>query len=136
MDEIEERKKDISYGTHAQRTIFNYLQRQKMRNSMLELKKVLTEEQKEQYADLIDIGVPHHCTLVHLMYSARIVKTASKDYNFGPVVVKKRKTSGYKDAQAILAEESQWGFMPKNGKSRLYEAPNNRSKLLRKIKNV
>ncbi|MCL9684874.1 patatin-like phospholipase family protein [Legionella maioricensis] len=136
MNEIEERRKDISYGTHAQRTIYNYLQRQKMRNSMLELKKILTEEQRTQYADLLDIGVPHHCTLVHLMYSSRIVKAASKDYNFGQVIINKRIENGYKDAQAILAEESQWGFLPKDGKSRLYESPNNRSKLLRKLKKV
>ncbi|CEG56128.1 patatin-like phospholipase family protein [Legionella fallonii] len=136
MSEIEERMKDISYSTHAQRTILNYLQRQKMRNSMAELKKHLTEEQKQQYADLVDIGVPHHCTLVHLMYSARIVKAASKDYNFGQVIISKRIENGYQDAQAILAEEEKWGFIPKDGKSRLYEAPNNSSKLLRKLQNI
>ncbi len=136
MNEIEERMKDISYGTHAQRTIYNYLQRQKMRNSMLELKKILTEEQKKQYAELLNIGMPHHCTLVHVMYSARIVKAASKDYNFGQVIINKRIENGYEDALAVLAEESQWGFIPKDGKSRLYQAPNNRSKLLRKIKEI
>jgi NTE family protein len=134
MNEIEERMKDIGYSTHAQRTIYNYLQRQKMRNSMLELKKILTPEQKEQCAEFLEIGMPHHCTLVHMMYSARIVKCASKDYNFGHTIINKRIANGYEDVQAILAEESQWGFIPKNGKSRLYEAPNNRSKLLRKAK--
>lgn len=136
MNEIEERMKDISYSTHAQRTILNYLQRQKMRNSMFELKKVLTAEQQKQYAHLLDIGVPHHCTLVHVMYSARIVKAASKDYNFGQPIINKRIESGYLDAQAILAEESQWGYLPKDGKSRLYESPNNLSRLLRKQKNI
>lgn len=135
MNEIEERVKDITYSTHAQRTILNYLQRQKMRNSMLELKKHLTDEQKKMYADL-DIGMPHHCTLVHLMCSSRIVKAASKDYNFGRVVINKRMESGYDDAQAILAEEVHWGFLPTDGKSRLYESPNNHTKLLRKLNEI
>jgi NTE family protein len=136
MNEIEERRKDISYGTHAQRTIYNYLQRQKMRNAMLELKKILTEEQRTQYAVLLDIGIPHHCTLVHMTYSSRIVKAASKDYNFGQAVINKRIESGYQDVQDILVEESQWGFLPKDGKSRLYKPPSNRSKLLRKLKKI
>lgn len=134
MNEIEERMKDISYSTHAQRSIYNYLQRQKMRNSMLELSRILTAEQRKKYADLLDIGTPHHCTLVHLIYSARIVKAASKDYNFGQSIIKKRIDAGYFDAQTILAEESQWGYLPENGQSRLYESPNNHSRLIRKWK--
>ncbi|MFO2996162.1 patatin-like phospholipase family protein [Legionella pneumophila serogroup 1] len=134
MSEIEERRKDISYGTHAQRTIYNYLQRQKMRNSMMELSRILTDEQKKESAHLLDIGSPHHCTLVHLAYSSRIVKAASKDYNFGRVVIKKRMEAGYSDAKAVLAEESQWGYLPEDGKSRLYESPNNLSRLFRKRK--
>lgn len=134
MNEIEERMKDISYSTHAQRSIFNYLQRQKMRNSMLELSRILTADQRKKYAHLLDIGTPHHCTLVHLIYSARIVKAASKDYNFGQSIIKKRIDAGYFDAQTILAEESQWGYLPENGQSRLYESPNNHSRLIRKWK--
>lgn len=134
MNEIEERMKDISYSTHAQRSIYNYLQRQKMRNSMLEISRILTAEQKKKYAHLLDIGSPHHCTLVHLIYSTRIVKAASKDYNFGQAVIKKRIEAGYFDAKTILAEESQWGYLPENGQSRLYESPNNHSRLLRKWK--
>ncbi|KTC86900.1 patatin-like phospholipase family protein [Legionella brunensis] len=132
MNEIEERMKDISYSTHAQRSILNYLQRQKMRNAMVQLSKVLTAEQKKEYAHLLDIGSPHHCTLVHLIYSARIVKAASKDYNFGPMILKKRMEAGYFDAKTILAEETQWGYIPADGQSRLYESPNNHSRLLRK----
>ncbi|KGP63796.1 membrane protein [Legionella norrlandica] len=134
MNEIEERRKDISYGTHAQRTIYNYLQRQKMRNAMMELSHILTDEQKKASAHLLDIGTPHHCTLVHLACSSRLVKAASKDYNFGQVIIRKRMESGYSDAQAVLAEEAQWGYLPADGKSRLYESPNNLTRLFRKWK--
>ena len=134
MDEVEERVMDISYSTHAQRTILNYLQRQKMRNSMLELSQILTPEQKQEHAHLLNIGLPHHCTLVHIIYNARIVKAASKDFNFGHVIIDKRIAMGYQDVQALLVEESQWGYLPQDGESRLYESPSNHSRLIRKRK--
>ena len=131
MNEVEERVKDISYSTHAQRTILNYLQRQNMRFSMAELSKGLTPAQRKKYAHLLDIGTPHHCTLVRVIFSNRMVKAASKDFNFGQPIIKQRAESGYRDAKAMLAEESKWGYIPADGKSRLYEAPNNDSSLIR-----
>lgn len=134
MNEISERMKDIAYGTHSQRTILNYIQRQNMRESMAKISKMLTAEQRKKYADLLNIGQRRHCTIVHVAYSARIDKTASKDYNFGQHIALKRIEAGYQDVQDMLVEESQWGFLPEDGKTRLYEAPNNRSHLLRKHK--
>ncbi len=130
--EVEERMKDIRHSTHAQRTILNYLQRQKMRHSMLQLGEVLTAAQRKKYAHLLDIGAPHHCTLVHVIYSARLVKAASKDYNFGHVLMNKRIEIGYEDAKAMLLKESQWGFLPKDGQSRLYASSTSHPGLIRK----
>jgi NTE family protein len=134
MNEIEERVKDISYSTHADRTILNYLQRQNMRFAMSELSKGLTLAQRKKYAHLLDIGVPHHCTLVRVIFSERMVKAASKDFNFGQSIIKQRAECGYRDATAMLAEEARWGYVPADGKSRLYESPNNDSSLIRKQK--
>ena len=132
MNEVEERVKDIGYSTHGQRTILNYLQRQNMRHSMVALREALTPALRKKFAHLLDIGAPHHCTLVRLVFSDRMVKTASKDYNFGHVIIEKRAECGYRDAKAVLAEESQWASIPSDGKSRLYESPNNNSRLIRK----
>ncbi len=134
MYEVMEHAKDISYSTHAHRTILNYLLRQKMRNAMLEVSKILTEDQRKKHADLLDIGTPHHCTLVRVNYSARFVKAASKDYNFGRMIIDKRIEIGYKDSQALLADELQWGYLPEDMKSRLYECKNNKSEFIRKPK--
>jgi len=78
-------------------------------------------------------GAPHHSTLVHIVYSARIDKAASKDYNFGQVVINKRIANGYQDATDMLKEEANWGYLPEDSQSRLYEAPNNHSRLIRKL---
>ena len=130
--EVEERMKDIRHSTHAQRIILNYLQRQKMRQAMLQLGDALTSAQKRKYADLLNIGTPHHCTLVHVIYSARLVKAASKDYNFGHVIMNKRIEIGYQDAKAMLARESEWGFLPEDGQSRLYASSTSHPGLIRK----
>lgn len=132
MDEVNERMKDIAYSTHGQRTLLNYLQRQKMKNTLKEMSNLLTDEQKNQCEHILAVNVPHHCTLVHISYSARIDNSASKDYDFGRRVVEKRMKVGYHDVKTMLKEEKEWGYLPKDGQSRLYEAPNNHSKLLRK----
>ena len=136
MNEVEERIKDIRHSTHAQRAILNYLQRQKMRQCMAQVSQILTSKQKKEHAHLLDIGIPHHCTLVHVIYSARLVKKASKDYNFGHAITNKRIQLGYQDVQGILENESEWGFLPKDGQSRLYSTTDNFSRLLRKHKGI
>lgn len=132
MDEVQERMKDIEYSTHGQRTLLNYLQRQKMKNTLTDMCKLLTETQKKECEHILQANVPHHCTLVHISYSARIDGSAAKDYDFGRKVIEKRTKVGYHDVKAMLKEEKHWGFMPKDNQSRLYEAPNNHAKLLRK----
>lgn len=134
MNEIDERVKDISYSTHGQRTILNYLQRQNMRHLSRKLDGILTDKQKKEHADLLDTTGPHHCTLVHLVFSERMDKAATKDYNFGQIIIKKRFDIGCNDAKAVLSEEDQWGFLPKDKQSRLYESPNNHYWLIRKKK--
>jgi NTE family protein len=135
MHDIEERMKDISFSTHAQRTIYNYLKRQQMRNSILKVTQGLTEQQKKNHIqNFLDIVTPYHCTLVHLIYSARIVKAASKDYNFGQAIIKKRMQAGYLDAESMLKREKEWGYPPSNGQSRLYASKAYSSRLIRKRK--
>lgn len=132
MAEIEERVKDISYGTHAERTIYNYLQRQHMRQSMQVLREGLPPAQRKKFAKELDIGIPHNCTLVHMIYGDRLVRAASKDYNFGHEIIQQREACGYRDAKAVLKNQAEWGVMPTDGKSRLFESPNNKTGLLRK----
>lgn len=133
MDEVSERMKDISYSTHGQRTLLNYLQRQQMKNTLQEISGLLPPEQKKQYAHLLKDNKPHHCTLAHINYSVRRDNlSSSKDYDFGQQVIKQRMKSGHRDVKAMLKEERLWGYLPKDKQSRLYEAPNNHSKLMRK----
>jgi NTE family protein len=131
MSEVNERVKDIRNSTHAQRTILNYLHRQKMRQAMNELRKFLSPKQLKEHQKLMDIGYPHHCTLVHIIYSDRIAKQASKDYNFDSALMERTIEIGYQNVQNMLEEKLKWGYVPEDNQSRLYEPPtNSRSSLL------
>ena len=138
MNEVNERVKDIKNSTHAQRTILNYLQRQKARESMKELSKFLTPKQLKDHKKLIDIGEPHHCTLVHIIYSTRIAKQASKDYNFDSKLIDRKIEVGYQNVQEMLKERSLWGYVPKDKQSRLYEPASNSpsARIFRKKRNT
>jgi NTE family protein len=131
LSQVQERMKDITYGMHAQRTLINYTYRQAMKKIVTDMYELLTPEQKDRYPhDKADLFTPHHSTLVHLAYSG-VVKGAGKDYNFGKVSITKRQEMGYRDAAAALEEEYEWGFLPKDGASRLYEGPYNLSRIMR-----
>ena len=133
MNQITERMKDITYSMHGERMIRNYLYRQKMEEAIVKLYDELSPEQKKKHARLIGgLTTSHHCTLVHLAYSIRIVNIGGKDYNFGKKILEKREEIGSTDVKAALAEKKKWALVPENRESRLYEAPNNLSRLFRK----
>ena len=132
IGQVQERMKDISYGMHAQQTLINYAHRQVMKKEVSDLYSLLTPAQKKQHSSNIeDYITPHHCTLVHLAYTSTIVKNAAKDYNFGKVNLVNREKMGFRDASAAVEEEKEWGFLPEDGSSRLYEAPYNLSRIMR-----
>ena len=131
MDGITERTKDISYSTHARRAIIGYIQRQNLQFKLKELAKNLSSEQRELIDELIAEEDPHHYTLVHVAYSARLHRSPSKDYNFGHLVLKKRAAIGYQDACALLAESKKWNRPTADLQCRFYEAPNNSTRLIR-----
>jgi len=132
LDEVRARMEDISYGTHAQRCLLNYLERQRRYHAIKELGKLLTKEQRKQHADLLNVPNPHHCTIVHMAYHERFVRSATKDFNFGKMMIDRRINSGFADVQSLLVKQTEWGVVPKKGESRLYECSENHTSLLRK----
>jgi NTE family protein len=131
MDGIRERTKDISYSTHARRAIIGYVKRQNLQFKLKELAKNLNADQMKLLGDLLLEEDPHHYTLVHVAYSARLHQSSSKDYNFGHLMLKKRAEIGYKDACALLAEAKKWNRPTEDLHCRFYEAPNNATRLIR-----
>ncbi len=131
MDGVAERSKDISYSTHARRLIKFHIERQHLKIRLHELSKELNAEQREKLISLIDSDEPHQHTLVHINYSARIHRASSKDYNFGHVTISKRIDAGYRDSKAMIAESGKWEKPADDLQCRVYEAPNNMTRLMR-----
>lgn len=132
MAEVEERSKDITYSTHAERFAKHYVDRQNLQRQLQQLAAHLSPKQKKACGDLLDFDPPNHCTLVHIAYSSHFHRGANKDYNFGQEILQKRIEAGVQDAQAVLLEKKKWGTLPENNQSRMYEAPNNQARLFRK----
>ncbi|MCR9191181.1 MAG: patatin-like phospholipase family protein [Gammaproteobacteria bacterium] len=132
MDGVSERTKDIGYSTHARRSIIHYVERQNLQYKLKEVASLVPAKKHHLIEDIIAEEDPYHYTLVHLAYSARIHRSASKDYNFGQVTTQKRIIAGYKDFKALLAEQDQWNYPLDDLHCRFYEAPNNATRLMRK----
>ena len=131
MDGVSERVKDIGYSTHAMRVIRHYVQKHHLQTKLHKLSKQLSPEQMALIDDVLMDEQPHHHTLAHITYSARIHRAASKDYNFGQVTIQKRIAVGYHDVKSMLAEKSKWDHPTEDRHCRLYEAPNNLTHLLK-----
>ncbi len=133
MSGVAERVKDINYSTHAQRVIQHHIERFYLKSELKKLTQTLNAEQLKEIEDVLVVcgGItPCHITVVHITYSARVHRGVAKDYDFGRVTIQKRADVGYRDARSALAEASQWNRPTADLKLRVYEAPNNLSRLL------
>lgn len=138
MEGVEERRQDILYSTHAQLALKQHMDRfrltaelQKLVTELQKFKKELNYQKKAQLEKIIG-GMaeiePSHITIVHLTYSSRIHKGASKGWDFSHVISQKRIEAGYRDIKAALTEAEKWNTPTPNMELRLYEAPNNLSR--------
>lgn len=131
MEGVAERMKDIAYSTHAQLVLKHHIERFHIITELQKISKTLDptllapiEEVLEKFGGIN----PSHVTVVHITYSSRLHRGASKDYNFSQVITQRRIDVGYQDVKAALAESEKWATPTENLELRLYEAPNNLSR--------
>lgn len=106
--EIESRKKDIGYSSHAQHTTVFYSLCQNLRSTIHTLAQHLPEKIKQdpEIAKLIALGHPKVLDIVRIVYHDCDDNLGSKDYNFSPPVLTKHQHNGYRDAKAILSQST------------------------------
>jgi NTE family protein len=134
MEEVTERMKDINYSTHAQGVLKHHVERFHLKTELQKLTRTIGEDQLKDLQKVMDkFGGfdPNHFTIVHVSYSGRLHRGASKDYNFSQVTIRKRIDMGYRDIKAALEESDQWSMPTNNLELRVYEAPNNLSRFSR-----
>ena len=131
MEGVAERMKDIAYSTHAQMVLKNHMERFRLKTELHKLTKTMDPKQiatLEQVLENVGGIEPSHITVVHVTYSSRLHRGASKDYNFSQVITQRRIDVGYQDIRAALSESEKWDSPTANLELRLYEAPNNLSR--------
>ncbi len=109
MDQIEERQKDIKYGSHSRRNTSLHNTRQNLQAAIAFLGEKLSPEAKKDpdVKRILELGNEKKFSLVHIIYQSTGFSHSFKDYNFARAIVLRRFKHGYRDACAVL-ENPQW----------------------------
>ncbi|NTF85555.1 patatin-like phospholipase family protein [Agrobacterium rhizogenes] len=113
LEEVEERRKDITYSSRTRLNTDLFLERHRLRRTISELYARLPEEAKADpaiqklKAQCSDYGV----TIIHLIYRNKQFRSHSKDYEFSALSMHEHWETGLRDARkALLAED--WRVPP------------------------
>jgi NTE family protein len=113
LEEVEERRKDITYSSRTRLNTDLFLERHRLRRTISELYARLPEEAKADpaiqklKAQCSDYGV----TIIHLIYRNKHFRSHSKDYEFSALSMHEHWETGLRDARkALLAED--WRVPP------------------------
>lgn len=104
LEQIEERQKDIRYGSHSRRLTNIYTSRQNLQAAIKYLGDKLTAKAKQdpEVQKILKLGHEKRFSVVHIIYRATPYAHSFKDYNFASKVIELRKRTGYENALEIL----------------------------------
>ena len=113
LEEVEERRKDITYSSRTRLNTDLFLERHRLRRAISDLYARLPEEAK---ADPEIKKLEQHCsdygvTIIHLIYRNKQFRSHSKDYEFSALSMHEHWEAGLRDARkALIAED--WRMPP------------------------
>lgn len=104
MDQVEERQKDIRYGSHSRRLTNVYSSRQNLQSAIAILGGHLTREAKKdpEIQQILQLGNKKRFSVVHIIYDGTPFAHSYKDYNFVRSAIDVRLKTGYKNALHVL----------------------------------
>ncbi len=113
LEEVEERRKDITYSSRTRLNTDLFLERHRLRRAISDLYARLPEEAK---ADPEIRKLEQHCsnygvTIIHLIYRSKEFRAHSKDYEFSSLSMREHWEAGLRDARKALAAED-WRTPP------------------------
>lgn len=106
MDELEERQKDIRYGSHSRRLTNVYTSRQNLQAAINFLGQHLTPEAQAdpEIQKLLALGHEKRFSVVHIIYHDTPFSHSFKDFNFIRSAINYRLETGYKNTVEVLAK--------------------------------
>ncbi len=105
LDQIEERQKNIRYGSHSRRN-YQYIQHQAKfsKSHCLSRNKTDARTRKDpEVQKVLKLGTERLFSIVHIIYKDSKFTHSFKDYNFSVPTIKFRMNKGYHDAVNILS---------------------------------
>lgn len=108
LEEVEERRKDITYSSRTRLNTDLFLERHRLRRAISDLYARLPEGAK---ADPEIKKLEQHCsdygvTIIHLIYRNKQFRSHSKDYEFSALSMHEHWEAGLRDARkALIAED-------------------------------
>ncbi|MGY5812200.1 patatin-like phospholipase family protein [Rhizobium sp. LEGMi198b] len=113
LEEVEERRKDISYSSRTRLNTDLFLERHRLRRTISELYARLPEEAKAdpEIQKLKQHCCDHSVTIIHLIYRNKQFRAHSKDYEFSALSMHEHWQAGLHDARKALISED-WRVPP------------------------
>lgn len=114
LEEVEERRKDITYSSRTRMNTDLFLERHRLRRAISELYDRLPDEAKAdpEIQKLQEHGCEHSVTIIHLIYRNKQFRSHSKDYEFSALSMHEHWQAGLRDGRKALAPE-EWRVPPK-----------------------
>jgi NTE family protein len=104
MEDVEARRKDITYASRSDRSVEAHRQMHNLRRAIMALWNQLPPAaQKDPHLnELADLGCVTTMHIVRLVHRSEPGELASKDYEFSADSVREHRAAGYRDAIAML----------------------------------
>ena len=114
LEEVEERRKDITYSSRTRLNTDLFLERHRLRRTISELYARLPEEAKAdpEIQKLKENCSDYGVTIIHLIYRNKQFRSHSKDYEFSALSMHEHWHAGLRDARKALISED-WRMPPK-----------------------
>ncbi|MBB3459098.1 NTE family protein [Rhizobium sp. BK313] len=113
LEEVEERRKDITYSSRTRLNTDLFLERHHLRRTISELYARLPEEAKAdpEIQKLKENCSDYGVTIIHLIYRNKQFRSHSKDYEFSALSMHEHWHAGLRDARKALISED-WRMPP------------------------
>ncbi|ASQ46037.1 patatin-like phospholipase family protein [Legionella clemsonensis] len=123
LDEIELKKKDMTYASHYKRVIKSFCEAHDLRHAISELYNMLPEDIKNQAKarEIRSMGCKTIMTLVRFHRHGLDTDLSSKDYAFSPLSINEGIRLGYEQGQDALKHSPWLQSIPENVGAVLYD---------------
>jgi len=125
MEDVETRRKDITYASRSERSLEAHRATHNLRRAVLALWEALTPEAQQNLhlSALADLGCTTTMHIVRLVHRSEADELSCKDYEFSSATFAEHRAAGYRDATRRLADPAWLEPVPPDIGVVIHDAP-------------